>query len=408
MNKWKNRIAGYGTEDPEQLLANPLNFRIHPKTQQNALSGSLETLGWIDDVVINKTTGHVVDGHARIELAISSGEKEIPVKYVELSAEEERQALLSLDPISAMATVHQDNMEELLKSIKSENESVNQFLEILAKENNIEFFEQKPDLPAHLDMADELQEKWQVRFGDLWEIGKHRLLCGDCTKIDNINDLFRGDKCNAMITDPPYGVNYAGKNDFLNNYDKGNCVQGDIENDAIENYRQFFADFIKIAPFAEYNVFYIFMSGKELHNLRLAIEDCKCVWGDYLIWVKNNHVLGRKDYNSKHEFIVYGWRGRHKFYGGFQTTILNFDRPMQSKTHPTTKPVKLLSKIIQDGTLQNFIIYDPFLGSGSTIVAAEQTNRICYGLEIEPKYCSVVLERMTEMGIEPQKISNKY
>jgi DNA modification methylase len=197
-----------------------------------------------------------------------------------------------------------------------------------------------------------------------------------------------------MITDPPYGVDYSGKNEFLNKFDKGNHIQKPINNDAITDYRKFFSAFMGLAPLAEYNTVYIFMSNKELHSLRLALDDCGYSWGDYLVWVKNNHVLGRKDYNAKHEFIVYGWKGKHKFYGeASATTVLEYNRPLRSELHPTMKPVELVCKLISDGTPAKGKIYDPFGGSGSTLIAAEQLNRTCYMMELDPGYCDVIINR---------------
>lgn len=190
--------------------------------------------------------------------------------------------------------------------------------------------------------------------------------------------------------------------------DNGKRIQKDIENDNINNYEEFFTKFLgNIIPhFNDYNTFYIFMSGKELHNLRLAVEnnDCKC--GDYLIWVKNNHVLGRKDYNSKHEFCLYGWYGKHKFYGDFSTTVLCFDKPLKNDLHPTMKPIELLAKLIKDGSPVGGNILDVFGGSGSTLIACEQTNRNCYMMELDPNYCQVIIDRWEEFtGMEAEKIN---
>ena len=138
------------------------------------------------------------------------------------------------------------------------------------------------------------------------------------------------------------------------------------------------------------------MSSQELHNLRLALDNTNLKWGDYLIWVKNNHVLGRKDYNSKHEFCVYGWKNHHKFYGEFSTTLLEFPRPTKSKLHPTMKPIPLLSKLIQDGSKLGANVLDLFGGSGSTLIACEQLNRNCYMMELDPYYCQVIINRWEE------------
>lgn len=267
----------------------------------------------------------------------------------------------------------------------------------------------QPEFVGQTD-PDEIPEEGDIETrcqpGDLWQLGRHRLLCGDATNPDDVERLMGGEKADCLITDPPYGVDYSGKNEFLNAYDKGNRIQIPIENDAIENYREFFGAFLSLVPLADYNTFYVFMSGKELHNLRLAMDDAACVCGDYLVWVKNNHVLGRKDYNSKHEFIVYGWKGKHKFYGDFSTTILNFDRPQKSELHPTMKPVELVMKIMKDGSASGGLIIDCFLGSGSTLIAAEKTGRSCYGMEIEPKYCDVILQRWENFTGQKAELMN--
>ena len=147
------------------------------------------------------------------------------------------------------------------------------------------------------------------------------------------------------------------------------------------------------------------MGGKELMTLYNAMMNQKVTPSDFLIWVKNNHVLGRKDYNAKHEFIIYGWKGKHKFYGPHRVTILNYDKPHVSDLHPTMKPIKLLAQLIQDGSKESMVVYDPFLGSGSTLIACEQTNRRCFGMEIDPLYAEVIIMRWEKLtGRKAQKI----
>jgi len=201
-----------------------------------------------------------------------------------------------------------------------------------------------------------------------------------------------------VLTDPPYGVDYSAKNEFLNKLDKGNCVQKDIENDNITDYLQFFTDMFESIKTVinDYNTLYVFMSGAELHNLRIALEKTEGKWSDYLVWVKNNHVLGRKDYNAKLEFCMYGWFNHHKFYGEFNTNVLEFDKPLKNDLHPTMKPIPLLAKLIQDGTKENMNVLDLFGGSGSTLIACEQTQRNCYMMELDPEYCQVIINRWEE------------
>lgn len=267
------------------------------------------------------------------------------------------------------------------------------------------------DAPVVPSLSAELLAKWQVKPNDVWQIPSatspdlcHRLICGDSTDTQTVNAVLNGDVVHILLTDPPYGVNYADKNRFLNEFDKGNRVQLDIENDAIEDYREFFASFLRVIPWAEYNTLYIFMLGAQLHNLRLALDDTGCFWGDYLVWVKNNHVLGRKDYNAKHEFILYGWHTKHKFYGDFSISLLEFDRNSVAMYHPTEKPINLLERLISDGSLRGQVVYDAFAGSGTSLCAAENMGRVWRGIELAPEYCAVTLERAALMGLVPTRL----
>ena len=190
---WQNRIVGYGEESPDQLLANPHNHRIHPKRQQDALSGSLETLGVIQTVIVNKATGHIVDGHLRVTMALREGQTSIPVTYVELTEAEEAQALLSLDPIAAMAANDRDKVDELLRMVNTDNEQVMKHLADFASENKLNYGQsEQVDAEPQVDRAAELQEKWRTATGQLWKLGEHRLLIGDCTVRENVERLMGG------------------------------------------------------------------------------------------------------------------------------------------------------------------------------------------------------------------------
>jgi len=255
------------------------------------------------------------------------------------------------------------------------------------------------DVPA-------LPKKPKAKLGDLYTLGEHRLLCGDSTDVKDVEKLMRNQKADTVFTDPPYGVDYSGKNEMLNKFNKGNHIQKDIRNDKIENYKQFFTDFLTLIPMADYNTCFISMSGQELHSLRLAFENAGFYWSDYLVWVKNNHVLGRKDYNAKHEFILYGWKKHHKFYGKSATTILEYDRPVKSDLHPTMKPIALIERLINDGCKTNSIVYDCFGGSGSTLIACEKTDRKCRMMELDPVYCDVILKRWSDYTGKKWKLIN--
>jgi len=403
MADYRNRIISHGEESPAAIVANPANWRTHPKAQVEALTAVLDEVGWVQSVVVNRRTGRLVDGHLRVVVAEQQGVEKLPVVYVDLDEDEEKKILASLDPLAAMAGVDGEKLQALLAEIEAEQPALRDMLADLAAQNGLTELASEDDDPgAQLDRADELQEKWQVQTGQAWMIGRHKLLCGDCTNADTVAAFTAGWKADSIVTDPPYGVNYAAKTAHLSRRGRGN-ERAEIKNDARSDYRAFFTSFLSPAPLASYNTAYIFMSGQELHNLRLGMDDAGYTWGDYLVWVKDSLVLSRKDYNARHEFLVYGWKGRHKFFGSTaSTTILEYDRPKRSVEHPTMKPVELVGRLLQDGSPIRGKIYEPFAGSGTTFVAAEQTGRSCLGIEIEPKYCAVTLERLTGMGLEPR------
>jgi len=207
---WNNKIVGHAHIDPESLLAHPGNFRIHPSNQQKALEGSIGKLGFIRSVTVSQRTGTVIDGHLRVILALRNQEPTIPVEYVDLTPEEENEALLLLDPISSLANTDREKMEELLVSVSANDDSLNDLLDIIAKNENVEYKEKEErDAEPQISRADELLEKWKVEPGDLWQIGNHRLLCGDSTILADVEMVMGGEKAKLFETDPPYGVNYS-------------------------------------------------------------------------------------------------------------------------------------------------------------------------------------------------------
>ncbi|KKK70700.1 hypothetical protein LCGC14_2921330, partial [marine sediment metagenome] len=235
---------------------------------------------------------------------------------------------------------------------------------------------------------------------DLWLLGDHRLLCGDATKLDDLKALMGDERYSILVSDPPYGVSYSEKNEFLNRYDKGNRVQKKIEGDdqSPDQMAAFWkAAFSTIRPFAGDGAsFYITgPSGFLLLPLLIALRDSGFLQRQLLVWSKNNMVFGRSDYHYKHESILYGWvKGTHRYYGPpNEVSVWEIERPSKSKLHPTMKPVWLFARAIRNSSKTAEIVLDPFLGSGTSMIAAEQLGRRCYGLEIDPAYCDVIVER---------------
>lgn len=367
----------------------PKNYKEHPQSQVSKLCKSLRAFGWTKPVCVN-INGEIVAGHGMVEAAKEEGYTHIPVLYVTFDENQTKAYVVADNRLSEIAETNQDMLSELLSEISEIPDFDIEAVGFTLDEIDL-------DLESKEVVEDEFNpddvKEYRCREGDLWQLGRHYLFVGDCTDEGNVKTLLQNNTVDILITDPPYGVDYSSKNEMLNSFDKGNRVQRPIQNDAIENYREFFGNFLKVIPFSDYNTLYIFMSGQELHNVRLAFDDTQIKWGDYLVWVKNNHVLGRKDYNSKHEFCVYGWKNHHKFYGDFSTTILEFDKPVKSDLHPTMKPIPLFSKLIQDGSLPGMNVYDPFGGSGTSIMACEQLGRNCFSMELESYYANVILTR---------------
>ena len=383
MAEWRNRIVEYGQEDPEDLLANPRNWRIHPKMQQDALSGVLDEIGWIDDVIVNKRTGFVVDGHLRVSLAISKGDGKVPVKYVDLSEEEEMVILATLDPIAAMAATDKDKLAEVFELIQSDNEQVLQLLDEIAKKERIER-EVDEDPGAQIDKADELQEKWQVERGQVWQIGSHRLMCGNSTSEDDVGLLMVEEKAGMVFTDPPYGIDYQ---DIAHKHER---IKGDKSVGG--------ATALMDLVFENECPIYICCNWKSYSAFERAMIDKGKEPKACIVWDKNVRIQNLDKYFKQHEFILY-----HGEFGGETTVdgdVWRCDRQTRLE-HPTAKPTEIIGRAIRYSSALGNIVQDLFIGSGSTMVACEQTHRICYGMEIEPKYCAVTLERMSQMGLEP-------
>jgi DNA modification methylase len=415
---FRNRIVGNGTESPDQLLANPFNFRIHPRHQEEALEGVLNQVGWVQNIIVNKQTGHVIDGHLRVALALRRNEPEVPVLYVDVDEAEEKLILATIDPLSALAVTDAAQLDALLQDVNSDSPAIQKMLSDLAADNGLYFGEQgEPpgDPGAQIDRAEELLAKWQVERGQLWVIpsktgnGEHRLLCGDSTNADDVTRVTEGQSISLVVTDPPYGVEYADKNKFLNAIAPGNRIQTPIandhgnKNDIQQMWKSAFEQMSAVMkPGA---VVYCFMpqGGDQMMMMMMMMMGAGIEPRHELIWLKNNHVLGRVDYAYKHEPILYAWKdGGHKFYGDFQTSIIECNKPLKSDLHPTMKPVELIERLISNSSLRGENVYDMFGGSGTTLVACEQLGRQGRGLEIEPKYVAVILERMAGMGLEPR------
>jgi DNA modification methylase len=389
--QWKNRIVGHGEEDADQLLANPRNWRIHPKAQQDVLKGVLAQIGWVQDVIVNQRTGFVVDGHARVALAISAGER-VPVVYVDLSDEEEAAILATLDPISAMAGKDEAIFGELTAGM---NEAFKALVDATAPPVTncapVAGEDDVPDVPIAPVTV----------LGDLWLLGEHRVLCGDSTSVDAVARLCGATLADMVWTDPPYGVSYVGKTkDALT-----------IENDALDDagLEELLRGSLGCALVAcrAGAAWYVAAPPGPLHHIFSTVLKEMEVWHQTLNWVKSVFVMGRSDYHYRHEPIFYGWKpgAAHYFVDDrTQDTVLEVAKPSRSTEHPTMKPVELIERCISNSSKPGELVLDPFLGSGTSVIACEKTGRICYGMELAPEYVDVIVKRWQEFTGKEAKL----
>jgi site-specific DNA-methyltransferase (adenine-specific) len=242
------------------------------------------------------------------------------------------------------------------------------------------------------DYTEPEQMKVDVVLGDLIEIGSHRLLCGDSTDADQVAKLMNGEKADMVHTDPPYNINYEG----------GSKKRDKIANDKLDDFPKFLYDaYITLTTaLKKGGAIYVWHASTETHNFIQQFINSGFLFKSYIVWNKNNSTFGRSDYHWKHEPCIYGWLdgASHKWHGDRkQTTVWDIDRPSRSDEHPTMKPIALCSNALENSSKVNDIILDTFLGSGSTMVAAHQLKRKCYGMELDPKYCQVIIDRMLKL-----------
>lgn len=419
---WQNRIVGHGEEDPEQLLANPKNWRIHPQEQQDALLQVLDKVGWVSDVIVNRATGNIVDGHLRVSLALRRNEPTIPVKYVELSEEEEDLILATIDPIAAMAATDKEKLEELLIEIDDKDvlgvvEAVAELEQVALESAAAAAGVDAEDPGVDLDDAEKLQLKWQVQPGDIWEIeGGHILACGDASELSTYQRIFANDgtPVEMIFTDPPYGVSIGDKNVWLGQVGKAHHkrVKENIANDTLDQgaLEELLRDaFTTVLAYQKPGgAWYVTAPLGPVGLAFSVVLNELGVWRQMLIWEKNVATFAPMgvDYHWKTEGIYYGWKpgGAHRFYGGRQQdNVWEIAKEQKSPLHPTMKPLELVEKALENSSKPGDVVLDPFVGSGTTVVAAARMGRVGIGIDLDPKYIAASLERVTGLGLKAKR-----
>lgn len=400
--------------DIEALTGNPRNPNVHPDSQIDALAKIIKHQGWRCPITVSNRSGFIVRGHGRLMAARKLNLKQVPVDRQDYGNEAAEWAdLIADNRIPELSSTDDALLRELLADIKETDLDMDltgfdmSDIDELLNDGEGNGNGDPDDIP-------DVQEEPKSKTGDLYILGgKHRVLCGDSTSREDVEKLMDGKKADMVFTDPPYGVSYADKNTFLNEIDKGNRNQRKIQNDhqnPIEMKKIWVNSFINMLNASNDTCSYYMpapQGGDQM--MMIALEESGWAVKHELIWVKNNHVLGRSDYNYKHEPIIYGWKkkGTHKFYArDFQISIWEIDKPLKNDLHPTMKPVELIEKAVNNSSLSNHIILDLFLGSGSTLIACEKTGRICAGIEIEPIYIDVIVSRYVKFTGNNKIIKN--
>ncbi|VEI13862.1 site-specific DNA-methyltransferase [Trueperella bialowiezensis] len=354
------------------------------------LKRSLTEFGYVEPVIWNQTTGNVVGGHQRLKVLEDLGHTTVDCVIVELDETREKALNVALNKISG--AWDEDKLALLIADLDASDFDVEltgfddaEIQTLIGSLDDDDVADDDFDLSAALEAAS------FVERGDVWTVGRHRLVCGDATNPDDVAVLMGGKQANLVVTDPPYNVAFESS--------EGLKIKGDKQSDSA------FYEFL-LAAFTNMNTSlekggsaYVFHADTEGLNFRKAFTQAGFKLSGCCIWVKDSLVLGRSPYQWQHEPVLFGWKqgGKHKWYADRkQTTIWNFDKPRKNSDHPTSKPLDLLAYPIRNSTQANAIVLDTFAGSGSTLMACEATDRIAYCMELDEKYASVILRRYAE------------
>lgn len=405
----------------EELKPYKNNAKIHTAEQIEQIKKSIEEFGFNDPIAIWGKDNLIIEGHGRLEAIKQLDYKEVEcIRLDHLTDEERRAYTLAHNKL----TMNTDFDLEML------NVELDDILNIDMQDFGFEL-EKEPDEVVEDDFEIELPDEPKAKLGDIYQLGNHRLMCGDSTLEEDVEKLTEGKEMDLCLTDPPYNVNYGDKAEMLEDYDKGHRNVDKILNDNMSDssFYQFLFDFYKqmLRVLRKGGAYYIFHSDSEGYNFRKALRDNDNSIRQTIIWVKNCLVLGRQDYQWKHEPILYGWKdgGTHYFTSNrtnetviedrininkmtkeemkkilkeiysdkTETTILHEDKPTRNDVHPTMKPLKLCGRLVNNSTEEEQYVIDFFGGSGSTMMACEQLNRVCYTMELDPKYIDVIINR---------------
>lgn len=380
---------------------NPASYNPRKKLkpgdkEYQKIKDSITEFGFADPLVVNSDMT-IIGGHQRLTVAMDLGYAEVPCAVVDVDKVREKALNIALNKITG--AWDENLLADLLADLQNSdfNTALTGFEppEMEALFNKVASKDVKED---NFDVEEELKKPTFSKLGDLWILGKHRVLCGDSTNEENYVNLMDGQRANVVVTDPPYNVNVeetAGK--IMND----NMADSDFYNFLLAAYKAMYANL------ADDGSIYVFHADTEGLNFRKAFKDAGFYLSGCCIWKKNALVLGRSPYQWQHEPCLFGWKssGKHEWYSDRkQTTIWEYDRPKASKDHPTMKPIQLMAYPIRNSSMTNGIVLDPFLGSGSTLIACEETDRCCRGIELDPKFVDVIVKRYIEASGKAEEV----
>ena len=385
----RDRIVELRRVRAGDLAENPRNWRRHPERQRRALRAMLEEVGFADAILARERADgvlEIIDGHLRKSM---DPEMVVPVLLLDVDEEEADKLLASLDPLASLAVADPEPLADLLASMDTRSENLRVLLAKIATEAGAK---------ARLGQSDPDEipprRKPRARVGDRWVLGEHRLVCGDARDEKVCAQLMKGDKASLLLTDPPYGVAYEGKTK----------ARLRLSGDEAAGVPELLAGVFSVidSHLSPGAAIYLFHPAGSNAMLFLAALTESWSLRQLLVWAKDSMVLGHADYHYAHEPIAYAFkpgggrwgRGAAGWYGGdAETTVLKVARPKASREHPTAKPVALIDRLLANSSTFGDAVVDPFLGSGSTLIACERRSRRCFGIEIDPVYIDVAIDR---------------
>ena len=392
----RDRVKSLRRVRARDLIPHPKNWRRHPQAQQTAMRAALSEIGYADALLVRETKKglQLIDGHLRAEL---DPDQKVPVLVLDVTAQEADKLLATFDPITGMAATDVEQLSALAGTLDFEApELADMVADLLGESGSGDITEDEPPAPRDGTCV--------AQVGDVWACGRHRVLCGDATGEADVAAVLRGKRANMAFTDPPWNVGIGTDKNPRHRQRQG------LVNDSMPEAdfgRMLTAFAALLAKFVKGDV-YCVLGSERWPLLDETLRDAGFHWSATIIWVKDIFVLGRSKYHRRYEPIWYGWATSSSYRADRkQDDVWEFARPKRSPEHPTMKPVQLVARAISNSSARRNTVLDPFLGSGTTLIAAEQLGRTCYGIEIEPKYVDVILRRyMNFTNVSPVRESD--